>query len=132
MQLAPFLLLVSGAAALGINCRGHGICKVNDASLQSIRDQVGVMMAEGARDKVFQSYQPIACARGTRGSICAYYQHGAFGKATDVYKQLHTLLDHGCNQCGSVPTKPGNDVAYGELTINYSPKPCCDGNCYCK
>lgn len=34
-----------------------------------------------------------------------------------------------CEGCGSVPLKPGNNVNFGELTVNYMSKICKDGVC---
>ncbi|KAK5994840.1 KP4 killer toxin [Cladobotryum mycophilum] len=132
MQFTSLLLFVSGAVALGINCRGSGFCSINDAVLQHLRDRVGVLIADGGRDRHFNSGQQIACNHGSQGSICAFYQNGASGTAGNVYSQLQTLLDHGCMQCGSVPTQPGNDVSKGELTVNWVGNPCCEGDCYCR
>ncbi|PHH60619.1 hypothetical protein CDD81_1409 [Ophiocordyceps australis] len=131
MQLLTTLYLVSGAAALGINCRGSGFCSFNTASLQTVHDQVGVLVATGGRDRHFNSGQQIACSHGSQGSVCAFYQSGASGSAQDAYGQLQQLLNHGCRQCGSVPTHPGNDVSKGQLTVNYVSKPCCEGDCHC-
>lgn len=55
MQAPLLMLFASGAAALGINCRGSGLCSLNDGSMQTIRDQVGVLVAEGGRDRRFNS-----------------------------------------------------------------------------
>ena len=33
------------------------------------------------------------------------------------------LVEHQCAHCGSVPTEPGNDVAKGQLTVNYATNP---------
>ncbi|XP_044717521.1 kp4 domain-containing protein [Hirsutella rhossiliensis] len=124
MQTPLIMLFVSSAAALGINCRGSGFCSVNDGSMKTIKDQVGVLIADGGRDKRFNG-------GGPQGSTCVFYQDGASGTAKDAYDQLQKLLDHGCNQCGSVPTQPGNDVSKGQLTVNFVKNSCCQGDCHC-
>ncbi|TWU73330.1 hypothetical protein ED733_004635 [Metarhizium rileyi] len=113
LLLLLLLLLVSSAAALGINCRGSGVCSFNSASMQVVHDQIGNLIAEGGGD------HQIACSHGSQGSVCAFYQNGASGTARDAYKWVQGLLDHKCRQCGSIPTQPGNDVSKGELTVNY-------------
>ncbi|KAL7950952.1 hypothetical protein V8C42DRAFT_359705 [Trichoderma barbatum] len=35
---------------------------------------------------------------------------------------MQWLLDHGCRVCGGVPTDAGNNVANGQLTVNYVAK----------
>ncbi|EGX95195.1 Killer toxin, Kp4/SMK-like, core [Cordyceps militaris CM01] len=124
MHFFSFSLFLIGAAALGINCRGSGVCNFNDASLQVVHDQVGALIAGGGGDRRFNS-------GGSQGSICAFYQNGASGTARDAYGQLQQLLDHKCRACGSVPTQPGNDVSKGELTVNFVSKACCGGSCHC-
>ncbi|KHN97635.1 Killer toxin, Kp4/SMK-like, core [Metarhizium album ARSEF 1941] len=140
ISLLP-VLFVSGAAALGINCRGSGVCFFNDASLQAVHNQVGNMIAAGGGNRYYwdggkravvpRGALQIACSQGSQGSVCAFYQNGASGYAWDAYAQIQGLLDHGCRQCGSIPTLPGNDVNTGELTVNYVRNPCCLGDCYC-
>ncbi|KAJ6441632.1 KP4 killer toxin [Purpureocillium lavendulum] len=131
MHLTSILLFVSSAAALGINCRGSGVCSFNNAKLQTVYNQVGNMIAEGGRDRHFNEGQQLACSQGSQGSVCAFYQNGASGSAQEAYGQLKALMDHGCQQCGSIPTQPGNDVSKGELTVNYVGNPCCEGDCHC-
>ncbi|OAA52155.1 Killer toxin, Kp4/SMK-like, core [Cordyceps fumosorosea ARSEF 2679] len=131
MKFFSLSLFLTGAAALGINCRGSGFCNVNDASLQVVHDQVGNLIASGGGDRRFNGGDQIACSHGSQGSICAFYQNGASGSTKDAYGQLQQLLDHKCHACGSVPTEPGNDVSKGELTVNYVSKPCCEGDCHC-
>ncbi|KAJ6789041.1 hypothetical protein PWT90_08412 [Aphanocladium album] len=152
MQFLSLSVFLSTAVALGINCRGSGICSLNPgASLQVVHDQVGELVAQGGGDRRFSNgpkqwftfiqiakplaniivIEQIACSHGSQGSFCAFYQSGASGTAKEAYSQLQQLLDHGCGGCGSIPTQPGNDVSKGQLTVNYVSKPCCEGNCHC-
>ncbi|KAK9437838.1 killer toxin, Kp4/SMK-like, core [Metarhizium brunneum] len=131
MHFSSILFFISSAAALGINCRGSGVCSFNDASLQVVHDQIGNLIAGGGGDRHFNQGQQIACSHGSQGSVCAFYQNGASGSARDAYGQVQGLIDHRCRQCGSIPTQPGNDVSKGELTVNYVGKPCCEGDCHC-
>jgi hypothetical protein len=66
-SVIPF---VSGVAALGINCRGSGVCSFNDASLQVVRDQIGNLIADGGGDRRF----------GT-GRECTVLLHDSCGRA---------------------------------------------------
>lgn len=51
------LLFISGATALGINCRGSGWCFVGNAgaSLNAVREQVGVLIAQGGGGRRYAS-----------------------------------------------------------------------------
>lgn len=123
MKLAPALLAAS-ASALGINCRGNGLCPT-DNSPGNLRNLMAVVDGIQPRDRAYRAGQPIAC----EGSLCAAYQRGAQGSAEAASRSLRALFDHGCHKCGSVPTQPGNDVERGELTVNVVPAPPCRGAC---
>ncbi|KAG5748836.1 hypothetical protein H9Q70_008515 [Fusarium xylarioides] len=89
--------------ALGINCRGSGLCSGNKGALgQLIAHCVDINNI------------------GNHPAICAFYQN--IGDRTFSLAQTQTFLqqivDHGCKLCGSVPTDPGNNVANGQLTVN--------------
>ncbi|KAK5993975.1 KP4 killer toxin [Cladobotryum mycophilum] len=132
MKSLSALVFISGASALGINCRGSGFCMADEnVSAQQVMDQIGILVAQGGGDRRFYSGQQVACNSGSTGSICAFYQNGASGTGHDAFNQAKQIIDHGCRICGSVPTQPGNDVSKGQLTINYVSNPCCQGNCHC-
>lgn len=114
MQFSSVLLFVSSASALGINCRGSFMCNTNPgASLQSVHDQIGNLIASGGGERRFNQggayiaestnfntitdmhKEQIACSHGSQGSFCAFYQSGASGSAKDAYNQVQQLLDHG-------------------------------------
>jgi len=63
----------------------------------------------------------VACLPLGFGQLCAYYQ--GIGSRTFSKEQtvtcLDELLEHKCDKCGSIPTDPGNNVANGQLTVNY-------------
>ena len=116
--------LAATASALGINCRGSGLCPSDGApgnliNLKAIVDNIA------QRDRHYDTGQQIACT----GSLCAFYQNGASGTADQTSTFLGQLLDHGCHKCGSVPTQGGNDVSKGELTVNVVGDPHCQGAC---
>ena len=70
--------------------------------------------------------EQIAC----QGFCCAFFQNGASGRVYDVLNNVNALINHGCHICGSNPTLPGNNVATGELTVNYVNTACVGGYCY--
>lgn len=78
-----------------------------------------------------QNPEQLACSQGEFGSICAFFQSGVSGNVKLAHEKAGDLLKHGCKGCGSCPTKPGNNVATGQLTVNFVAKSCCKGNCYC-
>ncbi|KAL4722229.1 hypothetical protein ACLX1H_011008 [Fusarium chlamydosporum] len=123
--------IISMASALGINCRGSGFCNINDASLNNVLTQAKQLQARGQGGHNWAEHVQIACASGQYGSICAFFQSGASGTTDRAVELIQGIIDHGCTQCGSIPTNPGNNVADGQLTVNYVENPCCDGNCYC-
>ncbi|TQV90464.1 hypothetical protein V2A60_010454 [Cordyceps javanica] len=122
--ISSFAAILSTATALGINCRGSGLCPSDGAAgnlinLKAIVDNIS------DRNRHYNTGQQIACT----GSLCAFYQNGASGSAGQTSEFLQQLLDHGCKKCGSVPTQPGNDVSKGELTVNVVGNPSCQGAC---
>lgn len=117
-------LLAASATALGINCRGSGLCPSDGAAgnlinLKEIVDRIQ------PRNRNYQSGEQIACT----GSLCAMYQNGASNTADATSGYLQALLDHGCKKCGSIPTQPGNNVQMGELTVNVVGNTRCQGAC---
>ncbi|QPG95658.1 hypothetical protein C2857_001585 [Epichloe festucae Fl1] len=131
VSFAIVATLISSAAALGINCRGSGGCTFNTAQLSDVLTQVKQIQAQGKGNHHYNTGVQLACAQGQYASVCAFYQSGASGTANDAAGQLQRLIDHGCGQCGSIPTQPGNDVKKGQLTVNIVGAPCCKGNCAC-
>ncbi|GKU16525.1 unnamed protein product [Fusarium langsethiae] len=106
--------------ALGINCRGSGLCVGNKGALSQLIAQVRAIDPS----KTFSNGEHISCVDinniGNHPAICAFYQN--IGDRTFSLSQTQTFLqqivDHGCKLCGSVPTDPGNNVANGQLTVN--------------
>jgi len=47
VSVTAFAALISGATALGINCRGSGGCTFNDAKLSDVLTQVKQIQAQG-------------------------------------------------------------------------------------
>ncbi|KAM0266214.1 hypothetical protein ACHAPA_007216 [Fusarium lateritium] len=130
-NLLTITTLVSAASALGINCRGSGWCDINSASLNNLLTKAKQLQARGLGDHYWGEGVQIACSGGQWGSICAFFQSGASGNTDRAVQLIQGILDHGCTQCGSIPTQDGNNVANGQLTVNYVEHPCCSGDCYC-
>ncbi|KAK8915594.1 hypothetical protein H634G_07830 [Metarhizium anisopliae BRIP 53293] len=110
------------ARALGINCRGSSTCGVGGighspaGTLEQVRDAV----AAGPGGS-WTNGQHIACVAHVTGRLCAFYQNiggRSFNKQQSV-SFLDQLRDHGCKNCGSIPTDPGNNVGNGQLTVNF-------------
>ncbi|CEF75998.1 hypothetical protein FGSG_10551 [Fusarium graminearum PH-1] len=106
--------------ALGINCRGSGLCSGNKGALSQLIAQVRAIDPS----KRFGNGEHVTCVDidniGNHPAICAFYQ--GIGDRTFSLSETQTFLqqivDHGCKLCGSVPTDPGNNVANGQLTVN--------------
>lgn len=121
---SSLVLLVASTYAVGINCRGSGLCHSDGAagSLMSLKEIVDHIQP---RHRHYNTGQQIACT----GSLCASYQHGASGTAEGTSALLQALLDYGCKNCGSIPTSPGNNVRTGDLNVNVVGHPPCQGAC---
>ncbi|CAM6093128.1 unnamed protein product [Calypogeia fissa] len=112
-----FAVLLLGAAgstsALGINCRGSGICASKSSHTMSEINTAVQALNDG---NIYSNGQHIVCV----SSICAFLQNVSGTKTgAQIKGYVQALLQHGCNVCGSDPTEPGNDVNQGELTVNY-------------
>ncbi|KAM4062183.1 kp4 domain-containing protein [Hirsutella rhossiliensis] len=117
-------VLAASASALGINCRGSGLCPSDGAAgnLLNLKEIVDNIQP---RNRNYKTGEQIACT----GSLCVTYESGASNTADATSSYLQALLDHGCKKCGSVPTQPGNDVKKGQLTVNIVGDPKCQGAC---
>lgn len=118
-----FLALAASAAvtdALGINCRGSGLCSGNKGLLGEAQAQLRGM----DQNKVFTDGQHVTCVQSSvtigNPSLCIFYQktNGRRWTVGQTVNFVQNLLDHGCSACGSVPTDPGNNVNNGMLTAN--------------
>ncbi|KAG5759440.1 hypothetical protein H9Q69_006708 [Fusarium xylarioides] len=124
MMFESALLALAATAglsdALGINCRGSGLCSGNKGALGQLIAQVRAIDP----NRTFRNGEHVSCVDinniGNHPAICAFYQN--IGDRTFSLAQTQTFLqqivDHGCKLCGSVPTDPGNNVANGQLTVN--------------
>ncbi|KAJ7757578.1 killer toxin [Mycena metata] len=114
----------TNVAAFGINCQGSGKCdgQPGDTASLLVGDIDGI--DEG---RYYANGQHIAC----RLNICAFLQNQEEQmNGAEIRGVAHDITEHGCKVCGSVPTKPGNNVADGQLTFNYvSEAGCREGLC---
>lgn len=116
--------LAASTSALGINCRGSGLCP-SDGAAGNLINLKAIVDGIQPRNRAYSTGQQIACT----GSLCTYYQNGATGTAEQASGFLQALLDHGCHKCGSCPTQAGNNVDNGELTANVVGDAHCQGAC---
>ncbi|KAL6918639.1 hypothetical protein FSST1_010134 [Fusarium sambucinum] len=124
MMFKSTLLAVATAVglsgALGINCRGSGLCVGNKGAFSQLVAQVTAIDPS----KTFRDGEHITCVDinqiGNHPAICAFYQN--IGDRTFCVSQTQTflqwILERGCKTCGSVPTDDGNNVANGQPTVN--------------
>ncbi|KAI6762435.1 hypothetical protein HG530_008415 [Fusarium avenaceum] len=109
---------VSLSEALGINCRGSGLCVGNKGAITQMAGQLRAIDPS----KTFSEGQHITCVEIDNigePSICLFYQQTGSRTFTVAQTQalFQQILDHGCKLCGSVPLD-GGDVKNGELTVN--------------
>lgn len=120
LSLLSLASIASISHALGINCRGSGLCPFNNGLLGTAQAQLKGM--DQAAE--FTDGQHITCLQSsvTIGdpSLCIFYQNTSGRKFTvaQAVASVQGLLDHGCKVCGSNPTDEGNNVANGQLTAN--------------
>lgn len=138
--LAICLAAAPASLALGINCRGSSQCFMGrwapgdcgKDGMQRIGATLKYAVEEGYGNRTYfeggksavvasdgraltDHLEKIAC----HGHCCAFYQNGGAGTVEDALRHVDNLRDHGCKGCGSDPVNPGNDVAAGELTVNW-------------
>ncbi|KAK4209246.1 killer toxin [Rhypophila decipiens] len=143
-RAAVFLLLTATAQtnALGINCRGSGLCDfflntaISGNEAKVLSDWIQGISAEGytppvmAQNRMYKNGEQIACY--IRSSICAFVQNAPGDTSlADIRRLAPEIPGHKCKVCGSVPTGyPGNnDVKHGQLTFNYVKHSCGNGIC---
>ncbi|KAH8900660.1 killer toxin [Thozetella sp. PMI_491] len=110
--------LCSAISALGINCRGNGLCAGTLCTIFDIQN-----MINNAKDTAqFAPGEHIACCGDQDGvgpGICAFTQKTSRSiSGTEAKGLIAGLVSHGCKKCGSIPFQD-NNVDLGELTINY-------------
>jgi len=82
--------LAASANALGINCRGSGLCP-SDGAAGNLINLKAIVDGIQPRGRSYSTGQQIACT----GSLCAFYQNGATGTAEQASGFMQALLDHG-------------------------------------
>ncbi|KAL1964723.1 hypothetical protein VTN77DRAFT_6749 [Rasamsonia byssochlamydoides] len=115
------LLFLGSVQATGINCEGSSNCDVQGKTALSELTTMfeAAIQNETLASITYSSGEQIGCVPVSLGAICAFYQAGASGNIRNALGYIEQLSNHGCKTCGSVPTKPGNDVSQGMLTVNY-------------
>jgi hypothetical protein len=142
------LLVVTTASALGINCRGSGLCPQQilaptyiDTILKIATGLVFDCDPKGDFDcgpmadtDIYAPGSKIIClpqGKSFLGGICAFTQGNVAALYGVVIKRkLQELSNHGCGVCGSVPIGDNNDPGEaGILTVNYVSNSVCAGLC---
>lgn len=123
--LAGLIALPNVSHALGINCRGSGLCR-KDGVAKLLQSLIETRIDPNRR---YANGQQIACATVGLENVtayCAFLQNTGGTEGVNIKRLIHFIPDHGCDSCGSVPTGfPGlNDVSQGQLTINAVTSPC--------
>ncbi|KAF7302907.1 Killer toxin, Kp4/SMK-like, core [Mycena kentingensis (nom. inval.)] len=113
-HIMPFVLLAPRlAAAFGINCQGSFKCGEQPSDTSRLLVECINTIDSGW---MYPNGRHICC----RLNVCAFLQGESEARSGGDIKGLAPkIVEHGCKSCGSVPTRPGNNVAYGELTFNY-------------
>ncbi|KAJ7045077.1 killer toxin [Mycena alexandri] len=114
----------TNVAAFGINCEGSIKCggQPGDTASLLVGDIDGINV-----ERYYTNGEHIAC----RINICAFLQNQEEQMSgAAIRSAAHDITEHGCKVCGSAPTKPGNNVADGQLTFNFvSEAACREGLC---
>ncbi len=116
-------ILADPASALGINCRGSGLCNSLEPDLSDM-----MQMIDGHLDPNhgYIDGATIACEQ----SLCIFVKGNANPLfSNDVMPLLNRLYNHGCRVCGSVPFNTNNDPSDGILVSNYVLNMPCTGLC---
>lgn len=109
---------------LGINCRGSGECSNFYNEIKDVIDSI----CNKSSSQLFGPGEHIGTdyAWHQIDGSWSYSGLAAFTQSTSNAISVETacacakqIMNHGCTACGSVPLYPGNNVASGQLTINY-------------
>jgi hypothetical protein len=136
------LLLSTTVSALGINCRGSGLCMNAHCGKQgkNCLNTIGTFLERIDPNATYTNGEKIACALSPHleplpaSAVCAFTQHIEGNNVTtgaEITAAYKRLAMHGCRTCGSAPLDAArNDVELGELTLNYViNNPCGMGDC---
>lgn len=94
---------VASTSALGINCRGSGLCASNKGLLGEAQAQLRGM----DQNQKFSDGQHVTCVKSSvtigNPSLCIFYQktNGRSWTVGQTVNYVQALLDHGCGACGS-------------------------------
>ncbi|KAH6878775.1 killer toxin Kp4/SMK [Alternaria rosae] len=125
-------------ALLGINCRGSALCSLPSCtvSLATIKKYVDTLDDKeewGNGDQIVCNLCPGCSPLSANcAGICAFPQKLKTDEKVNgslIKSKINDLVNHKCGRCGSCPTKPGNDVNTGEITVNYVTSGCKEGVC---
>ncbi|MCJ1264433.1 hypothetical protein MMC22_004305 [Lobaria immixta] len=132
IAIASLLVITASlriASALGINCRGSGVCKITSSEPVDVAESLhqAVFASKKNSSTIFRDHQHITCEQYSSTP------DGADLTLAQIRPLFDALLAHNCRICGSVPIHfvdwKSNDPRWGILTINYVKKADCAGNC---
>ncbi|KAI4957379.1 hypothetical protein J4E86_004517 [Alternaria arbusti] len=124
-------------ALLGINCRGSAMCTLStcDISLSKIKSYIDTIDDKeewGNGDQIACNLCSGCSNPDKCDGLCAFPQKLKADEKVNgslIKSKINDLVNHKCSRCGSCPTKPGNDVNAGEITVNYVTSGCKEGVC---
>ncbi|KAH9893874.1 killer toxin [Xylariomycetidae sp. FL2044] len=139
-------LLVTQAAAKGLNCKGSFFCSNSDTN-HAVRKIASFINEDIEHCRTYFKGTHVACVSDSNifdsnGGFCAFIQKTDEGLSGTELQELITKLadrtDDTCNNCGSIPIMMldsngnKNDSKKGILTVNFvsnTDNPCPNGVC---
>ena len=130
--LAITALLFNPVTALGINCRGSGMCSFVHCGGRSCVGQMSELTTLIPDNATYTPGEKILCSPVQKfgNGICMFTEFYGPASGVQVKEAFNYILRWGCAKCGSAPFEPAaNDVRRGSLTLNVVHKPNCKGIC---
>jgi hypothetical protein len=120
---------IAGVRAEGINCKGNARCAELSLYTQ-VKNYVDIIDRVDP-NRWYNNGEHIACIKADvptglyfsdHISSCVFLQNSGGAPGHSLPPLIKLLRKHGCKGCGSVPLfapQGNNNVADGELTVNY-------------
>ena len=135
-SLLPLLsipvLLGTTVSALGINCRGSGMCTFVHCGGRDCVGQMSDLAFSIPDNATYAPGQKIVCSPVQKlgAGICMFTENYGPATGVEVKAAYEYIMRWGCAKCGSAPfDRAANDVGKGSLTLNVVHKPGCKGIC---
>ena len=126
-----FLFGGSGSA-LGIICRGSGMCSLVACGGRSCIAQMYDLVSLLPDNATYAPGAHILCSpkQSLGDGICLFTERYGPASGAQVKAAYDYIFRYGCGKCGSAPFEPAaNDVGRGSLTVNVVHNPHCKGIC---